>query len=142
MREDAVGQVAFDPADMVKAVLLESQSPVVRVNTRRKKRLTTVANLCIAMNCEDDAPSQGWTLASVVKQGDEWGTYLGLGRVMTTYHGIAYSPRGPGRRSRHSSRRGNDRPRSVGKPHAGQRAAGDSMHQSGRYAECKTPKRC
>ena len=39
MREDAVGQVAFDPADMVKAVLLESQSPVVRVNTRRKKRL-------------------------------------------------------------------------------------------------------
>ena len=70
---------------MVKAELLESQSPVVRVTTRRKKRLTTVANLCIAMNCEDGAPSQVWTLVSVAKQGDEWGTYLGLGRVMTTY---------------------------------------------------------
>ena len=72
--------------------MLESQSPVVRVNTWRKKRLRTVANLCIAMNCEDDAPSREWTLASEVKQGDEWGTYLGLGRVMTTYHGIAYKP--------------------------------------------------
>ena len=142
MFEDAVEQVAFDPADMVKAALLESQSPVVRVNTRRKKRLTTAASLCIGVNRGADAPSQGWTLASVVKQGDEWGTYLGLGRVMTTYHGIAYSPRGPGRRSRHSSRRGNDRPRSVGKPHAGQRAAGDSMQQGGRYAKCRTPKRC
>ena len=76
--------------------MLESQSPVVRVSTRRKKRLATVANLCIAMNCEDDAPSQGWTLASEVKQGDEWGTYLGLGRVMTTYHGIAYGARALG----------------------------------------------
>ena len=101
----------------------------------------TAASLCIDVNCEADAPSQDWTLASVVKQGDEWGTYLGLGRVMTTYHGIAYSPRGPGRRSRHSSRRGNDRPRSVGKLHAGRRAAGDSMPQSGRYAKCRTPKR-
>jgi hypothetical protein len=102
----------------------------------------TAASLCIDMNCEADAPSQDWTLASVVKQGDEWGTYLGLGRVMTTYHGIAYSPRGPGRRSRHSSRRRNDRPRGVGKLHTGQRAAGDSMPQGGRYAKCRTPKRC
>jgi hypothetical protein len=119
--------VAFDPVDMVKAELLESQSPVVKVRTRRKERLITVANLCIGVNREVDVPSQVWTLASVVKQGDEWGTYLGLGRVMTTYHGIAYSPRGPGRRSRHSSRRRRDRLQSVGKPHAGRRAAGDSM---------------
>jgi hypothetical protein len=126
MFDDAVEQVAFDPADMVKAALLESQSPVVRVNTRRKKRLRTAATLCTGVNCEVDAPSRGWTLASEVKQGDEWGTYLGLGRVMTTYHGIAYSPRGPGRRSRHSSRRGDDRLWSVGKPRAGRRAAGDS----------------
>jgi hypothetical protein len=41
MFKDAVEQVAFDPVDMVKAVLLESQSPVVRVDTRRKKRLIT-----------------------------------------------------------------------------------------------------
>lgn len=103
---------------------------MVRVNTRRKKRLTTAANLCIGANCEADAPSQGWTLANAVKQGDEWGTYIGLGRVMTTYRGIAYSPRGPRRRSRHSSRRRNDRPWSVGKLRTGQRAAGDSdCHQ-------------
>src|SRR5258708_1391857 len=86
----------------------------------------TVANLCIGVNREADAPSQGWTLASVVKQGDEGGTYIGLGRVMTTYHGIAYSPRGSGRRSRHSSRRRDDRAGGVGKPRTGQRAAGDS----------------
>ena len=127
---------------MVKAALLESQSPVVKVRTRRKERLITVASLCIDVNREADAPSQDWTLASVVKQGDEWGTYLGLERVMTTYHGIAYSPRGPGRRSRHSSRRGNDRPRRVGTPHTGQRAAGDSMQQGARYAKCRTPKGC
>ncbi len=134
--------MAFDPADMVKAELLESQSAVVKVRTRRKERLVTVASLCIGVNREVDAPSQDWTLASVVKQGDEWGTYLGLGRVMTTYHGIAYSPRGPGRRSRHSSRRGSDRLRSVGKPRTGRRAAGDSMHQGGRYAKCRMLKRC
>src|SRR4051812_38554308 len=45
---------------------------------------------------------------------------------MTTYHGIAYRPRGPGRRSRRSSRRTNDRPGRAGKPHTGRRAAGDS----------------
>ena len=44
------------PADMVKAVLLESQSPVVKVTTRRKKCLgsyrtaTTAAILCVGMN--------------------------------------------------------------------------------------------
>ena len=43
---------------MVKAELLESQSPVVSVNTRRKKRLMTVANLCIGVNREADAPSR------------------------------------------------------------------------------------
>ncbi len=109
---------------MVKAGLLESQSPVVKVTTRRKKRLTTVANLCIGVNREAGAPSRGWTLASEVKQGDEWGTYLGLGRVMTTYRGIAYSSRGPRRRSRHSSRRRDDRPGRVGKLRTGRRAAG------------------
>jgi hypothetical protein len=39
MFDDAVEHVAFDPVDMVKAALLESQSPVVRVSTRRKERL-------------------------------------------------------------------------------------------------------
>jgi hypothetical protein len=44
------------PADMVKAVVLEPQSPVVKVTTRRKKCLgslwtaITAATLCIGMN--------------------------------------------------------------------------------------------
>ena len=44
------------PADMVKAVLLEPQFPVVKVTTRRKKCLgshwaaITAATLCIGMN--------------------------------------------------------------------------------------------
>jgi hypothetical protein len=50
MHEDAVGQVAFDPADMVKAVLLESQSPVVKVSTRRKKRLGDLWVISTAAN--------------------------------------------------------------------------------------------
>src|SRR3954454_1502951 len=41
-----------------------------------------------------------------------------------TYHGIAYRPRGPRRRSRHSSRRRDDRPGRAGKPRTGRRAAG------------------
>ena len=118
------------PADMVKAVVLEPQSPVVKVTTRRKKCLgslrtaITAATLVHRHEPGADTPSQGWTLASEVKQGDEWGTYLGLGRVMTTYHGIAYGVRALGRRSRHSSRRGDDRPWSVGKLRTGQRAVG------------------
>jgi hypothetical protein len=74
---------------MVKARLLEPQSPVVKVSARRKKRLITAVDPCIGMNREADAPSRGRTLASEVRQGDEWGAYLGLGRVTTTYHGIA-----------------------------------------------------
>jgi hypothetical protein len=57
--EGAVQQVAFDPADMVKATLLESQSSVVKVTTRRKKRLTTAADPCDSMNREAVAPSRG-----------------------------------------------------------------------------------
>src|SRR5712692_10764900 len=94
------------------------------------------------MNREADVPSRGRTVASEAKQGDEWGTYLGLGRVTTTYHGIAYRARAPGRRSRHSSRRRNDRPGGTGKPCTGRRAAGDADgNGSGRYAECRALKR-
>lgn len=59
---------------MVKAELLEPQSPVVKVRTRRKKRLITAADPCDGMNREAVAPSRGRTLTSEVKQGDEWGT--------------------------------------------------------------------
>lgn len=45
------------------------------------------------MNREARAPSQDRTLTNEVKQGDEWDTYDDLGRVMTTYHGIAYGAR-------------------------------------------------
>jgi hypothetical protein len=53
-RHCTAGRVS--PADMVKAVLLEPQFPVVKVTTRRKKCLgshwaaITAATLCIGMN--------------------------------------------------------------------------------------------
>jgi hypothetical protein len=72
--QDAVEQVAFDPTDMVKARLPESQSPVVNVTTWRKRRLITATDPYVGMNREADAPSRGRTLASEAKQGDEWGT--------------------------------------------------------------------
>ena len=100
---------------MVKATLLEPQSSVVKVNTRRKERLTTAAHPVRWHEPEGRRTFAGWTLASEAKQGDEWGTYIGLGRVMTTYHGIAYGARALGRRSRHSSRRRDDRPGERGK---------------------------
>ena len=46
--------------------------------------------------------------------------------------GIAYRPRGPGRRSRRSSRR-------AGEPHTWQRAAGDVIPIAARYARCGEP---
>src|SRR5215468_5690950 len=46
--------------------------------------------------------------------------------------GIAYRPRGPWRRSRHSSPR-------EGKPHTWRRAAGDVRLPAARYARCGTP---
>ena len=49
--QDAVEQVAFDPTETVKAILPESQSPVVNVTTWRKLRLITATDLCIGMNC-------------------------------------------------------------------------------------------
>src|SRR5712691_624684 len=106
---------------------------------RRKKCLGSLRAVIAAANPVPqsfdgtEAPSQGWTLASEVKQGDEWGTYIGLGRVMTTYHGIAYSPRGPGRRSRHSSRWSDDQPGRAGKLRTGRRAVG---------VWCKGPEGC
>ena len=135
------------PADMVKAVVLEPQSPVVKVTTRRKKCLGSLRTAITAATPvhrhepEADTPSQGWTLASEVKQGDEWGTYIGLGRVMTTYHGIAYSPRGPGRRSRHSSRWSDDQPGRAGKLRTGRRAVGVWVQRTGGLpmAELPTP---
>ena len=64
--EGAVRQVGFDPADMVKARLPESQSPVVKVSTRRKERLRTAADPCDGMNREVVAPSRGehWPVRS------------------------------------------------------------------------------
>jgi hypothetical protein len=64
--EGAVRQVVFDPADRVKAKLPESQSPVVKVSTRRKERLTTAADPCDGMNREVVAPSRGghWPVRS------------------------------------------------------------------------------
>lgn len=56
--EGAIRQVAFDPADTVKARRLESQSPGVNVTTRRKKRLITAAHPCDGMNREAVAPSR------------------------------------------------------------------------------------
>ena len=56
--EGAVRQVVFDPADMVKARLPESQSPVVKVSAWRKERLRTAADPCEAMNREAVAPSR------------------------------------------------------------------------------------
>ncbi|MGH2354722.1 MAG: hypothetical protein ACRDI2_09435 [Chloroflexota bacterium] len=72
--DGAVGQAAWNPADMVKARLPESQSPAVNVNTRRKQRLTTAAGPCDRLNRRTDAPSRARALACAAKQGDEWGT--------------------------------------------------------------------
>lgn len=79
----------LNPAIMVKATLLESQSSVVKWLARRKKHLTTDDHLVRWSGLWAGATSQGGTLTNEVKQGDEWGTYNGLGRVMTTYRGIA-----------------------------------------------------
>ena len=65
------------PADMVKAELLESQSPVAEMLARRKKCLGSLRAVIAAANPVPqsfdgtEAPSQGWTLTSEVKQGDE-----------------------------------------------------------------------
>jgi hypothetical protein len=47
-RRCTIGRVS--PTDMVKAVLLEPQSPVVNLRTRWKKRLITTANLYTGKN--------------------------------------------------------------------------------------------
>ena len=63
------------------------------MRARRKERLTTAADPVRRHEPEIRCTFAGQTLANEAKQGDEWGTYLGLGRVMTTYHGIASGAR-------------------------------------------------
>ena len=53
-----------------------------------------------------------------------------LGRVRSTEYGIAYSPRGPRQRSRHSSQR-------MGKPFTGPRAAGNSIEKNREVLEMR-----
>jgi len=69
-------------------------------------------------------PSRDGRVAHGATETGERGAYPTLGRTTATYHGIAYGARAPGRRSRHRSRRRDDRPGRSGKPVAGRRAAG------------------
>jgi hypothetical protein len=65
------------------------------------------------------ATSTRQAMANEAIQGDEWVTYSTLGRMMTTYHGMAYSSREPRSRSPDSSRGSDAPPGSEGKPRAG-----------------------
>ena len=88
-RKTLYRQAPFDPADTVKARLLEPQSPVVKVPTRRKERLITGAILCGGMNRRATAPSRDGHWPVRPGKGMSGAPTVGLGRVMTTYHGIA-----------------------------------------------------
>jgi hypothetical protein len=116
------GGVPQDPRDMAKAGLLEAQSPVVRVRTRRNGAW----NRCRVMSWHEPV-GQGILRGAerrpvrAVEEMSGRPTSCSI-RMTKTYHGIAYGARALGRRSARSSRRSNDLPRRPGKP--GRRAKG------------------
>jgi hypothetical protein len=60
-------------------------------------------------------------------------------RLAVTEHGMAYSPRGPGSRSRGSSRGSHAPPRNTGEPCTGRSTTGGRSAGATRYARCEMP---
>lgn len=108
--------VPQDPHDMAKAGLLEAQSPVVKVRTRRND----VCNRCRAMSRREPVSrgnlrGAGRRPMRVVKEMSGRPTSCST-RTAETYHGIAYGARALRRRSAGSSRGRHDPPGRPGKP--------------------------
>ncbi|MBA2681825.1 MAG: hypothetical protein H0U76_25945 [Ktedonobacteraceae bacterium] len=93
--ENAEGSVPQDACDMVRATLLEVQSPVgVRIlSSAQRLRPMFFRSAIWAI---DRVPSAEETITNEVIQGDEWTTYVALGRTEVTEQGITYQPRGSG----------------------------------------------
>lgn len=134
MPEDAYGIVPQDPRDMVKATLLEAQSPVMQRHISRPQRLkneTFGRQWSLALHCY--LPTEG-TVRNHLTQGDGRDTYVALARLTSRKCGIAYGMRVLWRRSLHSSPR-------TGKPSTWRRQADvlDATRKV-RHARCVTPK--
>jgi group II intron reverse transcriptase/maturase len=71
-------------------------------------------------------------------EGDEWATYVMLGRVSETYRGIPYSGRPPRERSAQSSRGDNVPPGSLGKPGTGRWGTGDVILSKSEVCEMQS----
>ena len=78
-------------------------------------------------------------MTNEVMQGDEWATYSTLGRTTTTYRGMAYSSRGPGSRSAHSTRGSDAPPGRPGEPVTGGRSTGVCGELERGCARCTRP---
>src|SRR5512132_1980903 len=83
------------------------------------------------------APFFTWGPASEAGQGDELHAYVTLGRIIITYHGMAYKRRRSRSQSLHSTRGSHAPPRRLGKPATRGRKTGnvEFQHET-RYAEC------
>ena len=132
--EDVVGRGAARP--VCHGQCLIASSPI---SARRKCPpigRTSVRRCCCLLRSErgTGATSRQQGLTNEVRQGDEWTAYSTLGRTTTTYHGIAYGPRGLRQRTAHRSRGGHVPPGRSGKPTTGQRGRGDVILSKGRYA--------
>src|SRR6266545_3647849 len=96
---------------MVRATLLEPQPPMMEQHIPWPERLMT--GLLRARDVQPVASTLAEQMGS-----------LALGRAIVTEHGIPYRPRGPGERSRRSSRGHHTPPGRSGEPVTGRRATG------------------
>src|SRR5215211_1867437 len=121
--EGAYGRVVQDPRDMVKAAVLDPQSPAVQGHAPCSQRLSQ-GQPERASNQPALAPSAGWAVENDSTQGDGRGTYVALVRRRPREGGMAYGARALRSRSCRSSRGGHGPPGRPGKPATGRRAAG------------------
>ncbi len=77
MPEGAEGHVSQDPRDMVKARLLEPQSPVMETYIPRSQRLWR-GHRHTMVSFSPSESSGRWAVANDATQGDGWGTYVAL----------------------------------------------------------------
>jgi hypothetical protein len=139
VRDGALG----DPRDMAKAGLPESQSPGDESSHPPERHLEPVPALRCPVEIGSSQPSGPGAMPSEGIEGDEWDAYVTLARTTRTNVGSpfgreSYGDGGlivvagvtTGQGGRES------------RPH-GRRRPGDSdMRGTGRYAQCRTPKRC
>jgi hypothetical protein len=137
--EDVYGMALQRLRDTVRAELPKSQSPGVEYSHSSVARLHADAHESQQITSRRWYALLGGRCPMRVLKGMSGRPTSRSRRSSATEHGMAYSPRGPGSRSRGSSRGSHAPPRNTGEPCTGRSTTGGRSAGATRYARCEMP---